>query len=287
MVDATMNAKKVSVLGTLGLLALTHVFSLSSQKVSGESSAVRTSSIISAFAASKASLPLPLYHDLPGRWRSILENRSLDNQKNTTTGRELYDGLNVSARTLLLNVFSKAEKTTLGDGSCVLDHIRSVYNIKSDRLFALADPELGDALARSVADGTINKRGRFSAMLHKAPPAYDKIGSYKTRDRQGILDMTLSASRDGRVFVLEMDIDHRRGIRHMFEVVSNLVKGEKTDPLRTALILYHQGMGPIYRAVTETHDAHGNERRESNPYRNPYDVNRDKNLSSAPINPLR
>lgn len=185
------------------------------------------------------------YSALPASWRSLIDRSAAAAGLNS--GVELYDRLPPAYKAGLLNFIAKSEATRLPDGSTVLDHLQRVREIQEDRIFAYVDAALPAQLEASAQTGVFYRRSGIDGALHEPPESFEKYASYKTTDAKGKLDITLS--RNGDLWVAELDIDYYRGMRHLFlEVVYHRALHEKTDPFKVEKILRtSQGIDPGYK----------------------------------------
>lgn len=156
-------------------------------------------------------------------------------------GEDLYDALPPKLKAALLNLFLKSLNTKLGDGTTCFDHLHLLRELDQDRLFATGD----GALLEEIMDSRQFHSVDFS--LHKDILGYTRFASYKTLDREGNLQLTLSRKgTTGNDYLVDMDIDEAQGIAHAFEVVQNVFTG-KTNPYNVREILMAtQGLPPLY-----------------------------------------
>ncbi len=190
----------------------------------------------------------PSYEDMPPALQRILERSMVGENHTGLSGKALYNDLQPLHKAAFLNLTAKAGATVLPDGSTVLDHINSVFDIDGDRMFTIVDNNLYGHIASSVRQHTFSKRSAFTSALHHPPKDFKKQGSFKTPDTHGNLDITLST--DGTLSVAEIDIDENRGTLHIFEVIDNYMpyRLKKTHPYNVAQILFRdQGIDPGYR----------------------------------------
>lgn len=187
----------------------------------------------------------PDYSRLPPKWQAVMDRSG---QAAGIGGADIYAALSFRQKACLLNIFAKAQATQLPDGSTVIDHLGHLREIRQDRVFLTVDATLSAQLdASDASSGAFYHRGGIDGVLHRARENFDKYASYKTHDKRGAFDITLS--HDGRVWMAEMDIDYYRGFRHfVFEVAYNHVLDTRTDPVKVEKILRErQGIDPGYR----------------------------------------
>lgn len=191
------------------------------------------------------AVTFPGYAQLPAKWQGVMERSG---QAEGISGADIYAALSYRQKACLLNIFAKAQATTLPDGTAVIDHLGHLREIRQDRIFLTVNPALAAQLdASNASGGAFYHRGGIDGVLHRAREDFDKYASYKTHDRRGAFDITLS--HDGTAWMAEMDIDYYKGFRHfVFEVAYNHVLDTRTDPVKVEKILREkQGIDPGYR----------------------------------------
>jgi hypothetical protein len=199
--------------------------------------------------ALEIGIAAPPFGNLPGKLQDFLTSatiRAVDgsipvNGAPILVGEDLYDALPPKLKAALLNLFLKSFNTKLGDGTTCFDHIHLLRELDQDRLFATCDA----ALLEEVMDSHQFHSVDFS--LHKEILGYSRFASYKTLDREGNLQLTLSRKgTTGNDYLVDMDIDEAQGIAHAFEVVQNVFSG-LTNPYNVREILMAtQRLRPLY-----------------------------------------
>lgn len=190
----------------------------------------------------------PQYADLPSRLRDVLEVSDIpsyrDNKGQPLQGERLYRALKPLDRACLLNLYTKAINTVLGDGKTCFEHLGGLILLQQDRLFARTHGALAEEAAASPLFHP------ESGALHEPPASYTLGPSFKTRDDHGNLQLTFFRRGDtGDDYLVDMDIDEAAGIEHVFEVIRNQVKG-RTNPYDVREILIaSQGLDPGYSFV--------------------------------------
>jgi hypothetical protein len=166
-------------------------------------------------------------------------------------GKALYEGLDDVRRAGLMNVAHKSAATMLAGGRTVFSYIQRFAEVQGDRIFVHVDGELFSALENTVAAGIMDP---VSGALHELPAAipdfddYQDVGSYKTEDTYGNLQVTLF--RNGDDFIADIDIDDCNGLRHLFQVLRNHLTGEPTHPYDIhEILMRHQGLFPNYELL--------------------------------------
>lgn len=162
----------------------------------------------------------------------------------TPTGEALYTALPPKLKAALLNLFLKGSNTNLGDGTNCFNHALTLRELDQDRFFATIDT----GLLPDVTDS--NKFHSVDFSLHKEILGYKLFASYKTKDAQGNLQLTLSRKDPaGNDSLVDMDIDEAQGIQHVFEVIRNVFTG-LTNPYNVREILMGaQKLKPLYGFV--------------------------------------
>jgi hypothetical protein len=193
----------------------------------------------------------PPFGSLPQKLQQFLNSAKVQTNGTVTSdgaptvvGEELYTALPPTLKAALLNLFLKSSNTILGDGSNCFDHVLTLRELDQDRFFATIDA----ALLKDVTDSHQFHSVDFS--LHKEILGYKLFASYKTRDSQGNLQLTLSRKDPaGNDSLVDMDIDEAQGIAHVFEVIGNVFTG-LTNPYNVREILTAaQGLRPLYSFV--------------------------------------
>jgi hypothetical protein len=165
------------------------------------------------------------------------------------TGGALYDALDDTRKAGLLNLVAKAARTRLPDQQntprSVLSFVQEISELRGDRFFALAPPELRSAVANSVHQELFHE---VSAALHTPPLGFTRDRSFKTLDHFGNLQLSFFLGPEGRV-ALDIDIDDAQGFDHIFQVVGNFFGGP-THPYNIHEVLVaSQELDPGYRLI--------------------------------------
>jgi hypothetical protein len=157
-------------------------------------------------------------------------------------GEKLYSGMDDITRAGLLNILAKSRRTPLSGGGVVLDHVREIQEARGDRCFARVAPQLQDAIRNSMLEGAFRE---VSGVLHKRP-GFEPVGSFKTADRYGNLQVTLFTK--GEETVADIDIDDAAGLEHVFQVARNAITRDPTHPYNIRdILLRYQEIDPGYR----------------------------------------
>lgn len=155
-----------------------------------------------------------------------------------------YGALKPLPKAGIFNLFAKMEATHLPDETRVFDHVEKIRQPKPARFDANVDNHL---LQLVRAD-----RVRFHAVpgaLHHFPPGWkriDDLGSFKTLDRAGNLQLTFATNKRGE-FLVDADIDDHQGIQHAFDVIKHKVTGRDTHPYDIhQILIFFQDIHPGY-----------------------------------------
>lgn len=134
----------------------------------------------------------------------------------------------------LLNIACKARAEGLID--CFL----RVEKVQRDRIFVLVSTALGRVIeARDY--------NAVSGSLHTPPEGFHHLGSYKSNDKFGNIQLTLFGKTGEQDVIADVDIDDAAGLRHAFQVIRNHASGEPTHPYAIReILLGHQGLHPGY-----------------------------------------
>lgn len=159
-------------------------------------------------------------------------------------GASLYDGLDPMRKACYLNIARKAGHESAAK---IGRFVERLHVIRRDRLFASVHADTHDALCRAEqfksADGS----------LHEPPPSHDLFASFKTKDSNAILQVTLFRHKTSGALVADIDMDEASGIKHGLEVIRNKVGKQRTNPflVRELLLLssHSSELDPNYRFV--------------------------------------
>jgi hypothetical protein len=187
------------------------------------------------------------YRALPAPWQSFLERSSHVAGHEGLQGERLYNALAPAEKAVVLNIMAKSAATVLADGSNILESLGQIVTIEAERIITKASPAMQQKAEANIAPSqAFYKRSPFTSGFHVTPAGYKKVGSYKTHDAKGNLDIELYENRDG--FLAEIDIDEDEGLAHWKEVVRNTIKGKYTNPVTVSQILAeYQDIDTLYR----------------------------------------
>jgi hypothetical protein len=209
----------------------------------------------------------PKYNKLPEDAQTLLSKSSKVLGFGDAAGEALYEALakdNVK-RAGLLNILAKTNATRLSNGRTVLSYLQELRELRGDRFFVVASKELREETKHSVADNLFERNvpeeakqnsvdslfKKVSGSLHHLPAqfvGYTDAGSFKTRDNYGNLQLTFFMKGDE--CVADIDIDDAAGLKHIFQVLNNMLPGNDTHPYTIQQILIaHQKLDPGYTFV--------------------------------------
>jgi len=190
------------------------------------------------------------FKDLPPTFRRALESAVMvglapeDRDLVGLSGSALYDAMGPMRKASLLNLVAKGLHSSTERMASL---VRSPAILRQDRCFAEVDPALHAKLSRS---------DRFKSApgaLHKPPPGFVLMDSFKSRDSHANLQVTFMRHTDSDIMWADIDIDEASGFEHGFEVIRNAVIDGRTNPylVRELLLLAvdHQTIDPGYDFV--------------------------------------
>jgi hypothetical protein len=172
------------------------------------------------------SVEFPTWQQLRPELRRVLQDSSLESSNQQ--GEALYLGLGDLQKSGLLNLFAKMTVTLLPGANDAWGHVKGLYRVRGDRIFADVQPEFRDAVKNAVAADEFEE---VDGSLHTPPPGFQHAGSYKTFDAYGNLQLTFFASVEAPLrFKVDADIDDARGIEHFFDVIHHFISDTETHP---------------------------------------------------------
>jgi hypothetical protein len=156
-------------------------------------------------------------------------------------GEELYSALDDPRKANLLNIAAKARITPLSSGETILSYIQELRELRGERVFVVASKELLEQTKNSVADDLFRS---VSGALHHPPAGFTIVGSFKTKDYYGALQLTFFLKGD--TCVVDIDIDDGMGMGHFFQALRDTL-GPGASPFDIhELLLAHQAVDPGY-----------------------------------------
>jgi hypothetical protein len=207
-------------------------------------SGLRRETVTLPIRADRARAVFPAYDELDDRLQGILGRSANVKGHEGLTGAALYAALGDSAKAGLLNIAKKSLATEFRDGADLLPHL-ILLDVVGDRCFVEVPPALIEQMP-SLIDGDFFRP--VNGALHNPPPGFVPVGSFKTLDAFGNLQLTFF--RSATACTADVDIDDAAGLAHVFQVVRNHVSGDPTHPYNIHQILMaHQHLDPGYRLV--------------------------------------
>jgi len=187
----------------------------------------------------------PAFAKLPAELRNLLEKSDNVFSFEKKTGKVLYEALDDIRRAGLLNIAAKAAATGLGTERSVFSFVQELKEIRGDRFFAVVPKQLRADTKNSVALGIFHP---VDGSLHHPPAGFEHVGSFKTMDHFGNLQLTFFMKGDD--CVVDLDIDDAGGLEHLFQVLRNKLSGSPTHPYNIHEILVRfQKIDPGYTFV--------------------------------------
>jgi hypothetical protein len=191
------------------------------------------------------SVNFPRFARLAPDLQRLLENTAALESFAGRSGAELYDSLDDIRRAGLLNIAAKAAATVFPNGRSVLAYVQELRKLRGDRFYAAVPKELREETRNAISHGLFRS---VSGALHRPDPGFVEVGSFKTRDRYGNLQLTFFAKGDE--YVADIDIDDAGGFEHIFQVVRNRLSGEPTHPYNIHdIVVASQQLDPGYTFV--------------------------------------
>lgn len=139
----------------------------------------------------------------------------------------MYSGLSNRQKAGLFNLFTKMSSVAFEDGPTTWSFVERLFRVQQDRVFVDVRPKLLDVVEASVATRLFDP---VSGSLHTPPPGFDLLGSFKTLEPYGNLQLTFFGSRTAPLaFKVDADIDNAAGLGHAFQVIHNFVAQDSTD----------------------------------------------------------
>jgi hypothetical protein len=200
----------------------------------------------------------PEFSALPADLTVVLDRSTLEREADmpsppsrraTSSGHQLYDGLDDTARAGLLNLYAKMKNTIVG-GLDTWSFVNDLYRVRGDRIFANVQRSFRDQVRSAAAAQVFEK---VSGSLHTPPPGFEHADSFKHQAFQaGILQLTFFASAVPPLeFKVDADIDDAGGIGHVFQVLRNFLTSGETHPYDIhEILLFHQLIAPGYDLPT-------------------------------------
>jgi len=198
------------------------------------------------------SVDFPDYRSLPAEFQAVLGNTNAIESFEGKQGPALYSALDPLRKACLLNIATKSSVTLLNNGRSVFSYVKRLIRLRQDRLFAVVSEDLAYTAKSSAASGLLSP---VSDALHLPPAGYTSVGSFKTSDLYGNLQVTLFTN--GKEYIAEIDIDANNGIVRAFQAVTDDRNTSRSHPYDIHEILVSsQKIDPGYRLISSPRVPH-------------------------------
>jgi hypothetical protein len=190
-------------------------------------------------------IEFPEFDHLADSVRKLLENSgqvaTLVNRK----GADLFHSLDNIVRAGFLNIVAKCLHTTLPNQMNVFSYLLELREIYGDRFKVTVAEDLFHQSQNAAAAHLIDPAPE---MLHQPPEGYVPVGSFKTKDHYGNLQLSFFRNPQN-VYVADIDIDDAKGIEHFFQVVHNAFAGPTNPYAIHDILVGYQKLDPGYYFV--------------------------------------
>lgn len=188
----------------------------------------------------------PAFEDLPDDIKQVLQNSNVESYPDQK-GEALYSALDDLKKAGLLNVYHKMRATVLPGGKDTFSYVTSLTRIRGDRFFAKVHKELLDEVKNGIPQNLFRE---VPNMDHTPPPNYQSVGSLKTLDKYGNLQLTFFCNTQTLDFIIDADIDDASGLLHSFQVIEHYLTGRGTHPFDIhEILLQTQQLDPGYQLL--------------------------------------
>jgi hypothetical protein len=188
----------------------------------------------------------PTFDNLEEDLRQCL-NRTSQHIDPDSNGEEYYKSMSDLQKACLLNIHSKMRNTRFDNGLDVFGYMSVLKEVRGARFYALVNSEMWSQVQTSLSGDLFE---RVSGLLHESPDGYQQIGSFKTRDNTGNLQLTFFKNIIDSQLIVDADIDDANGIAHMFQVVRNEIRGSDSHPYDIReILLVGQSIDPGYDLI--------------------------------------
>lgn len=194
------------------------------------------------------AVSFPQFTDLPDNLRKCLDQRNLQSE-NDVSGKAYYEQISDIQKACLMNIYAKMQNTYFEDGSATFDMVKSIYEVRGARIYAIANPELWSKVQTSLTYKLFKK---VNGSLHESPIGYGQIGSFKTNESCGNLQLTFSKRENDNQYIIDADIDEANGILHIFQVIGHILTDSDSHPYDIREILLsgpQQSIDPGYDLI--------------------------------------
>lgn len=196
--------------------------------------------IVTTISAHFAQPHFPSFHQMEtgARWTDLM--RIL---RNSAIGEAQWNDFSAEQKAGLLNFYAKLQREVV-DGEPIVKSVERISTFRPDRLFAAVRQDLFDRVSRATA--TFHSA---CSLLHTGERGWTMIGSFKTNDPTGNLELTFARDADGRL-VADIDIDDHLGALHGWDVITHTLTGVETNPYEIhEVLLRAQALDPGYDLV--------------------------------------
>ena len=188
--------------------------------------------------ADEASPTFPSYDSLRsgGKWSELF--RALQASKMNASKYKAFSDLDKAG---LFNLYAKMRHQEVSTKEKVFPFVEKIAEIKQDRIFV----QVKEGLLEKVLE---YQEGFHAASgnLHDFPAGYEKMGSFKTFEKTGNLQLTFARNSAGK-FLVDADVDDHQGIQHAFDVLKHKFTGKDTHPFDIhQILLFFQNIDPGY-----------------------------------------
>jgi hypothetical protein len=146
----------------------------------------------------------------------------------------------------MMNVWAKLRTCPLPGDRTPDEFVKAIVEVKEDRVFFRPHAILWALVRGAVSAGAMKT---VSGRLH-ARPGHRVLGSFKTLDRYGSLQLTFLEVVGTGELLVDADIDEASGIGHVFQVVRNSLPTVASNPIDIHQILtFHHELDVGYDLV--------------------------------------
>lgn len=193
-----------------------------------------------------SAVEFPGFDTLARDLKQVLERSKIE-ELEEMSGESLYASLDDIRKAGLLNLYARMRATVFQDGKNAFSYVDSLRHLRQDSLLAVARTSL-----RKETQGAVSYRlfHTTPATLHIPPAGYSPLGSFKTLENYGNLQLTFFGKPRGRVMMMDARIDDAQGIQHVFQAVDHNSSLGQSHPYDIHEILVeYQKIDPGFRLV--------------------------------------
>lgn len=188
----------------------------------------------------------PGFHLLARDLKQVLERSKIEDLKEMG-GESLYAVLDDTRKAGLLNLYARMRATVFQDGKNAFSYVDSLKLLREDSLLAVVRRSL-----RRATEGAVSYRlfHATPATLHTPPAGYSGLGSFKTLENYGNLQLTFFGKPKARVMIMDARIDDGQGIQHVFQAVDHSSSNGHSHPYDVhEILLEFQKIDPGFRLL--------------------------------------